>query len=250
MKKLNQTGVAHLVAILVVVVIGIVGFTGWKVYDSNQKTKKSLDNASNSGTVTSQKKTDTKSEMKKEDTTTIPTGFIAYKNNLYTLYYPSTWTLSSNDFDSGGTAIASTFELEVHNPAKKTSSNGEAYVMNASIELKADASEGSLIKGLTAEQAATKSQAANQSDKNPNFTHEVGKVTKEKIGKNTAYSFTVKNAFTSDYNNPTNGSGFLMGDAKNLKVYFFDSTQKDVVRIIIDSDVTDAIKSLETLVLR
>ncbi len=36
MKKLNQTGIAHLAAILVVVVIAVVGFAGWRVLGSKK----------------------------------------------------------------------------------------------------------------------------------------------------------------------------------------------------------------------
>ncbi len=76
MKKLNQKGVANLVAILVVVIIGIVGFTGWKVYDSNKKTTQSLENADNSDGAIVDKNTQTKLET---NSTQTKTDYLAIK---------------------------------------------------------------------------------------------------------------------------------------------------------------------------
>ncbi len=47
MKKLNQQGIAHPVVVVVVaLVLAGIGYGGYRVYDSNQKTKKSLGNTS------------------------------------------------------------------------------------------------------------------------------------------------------------------------------------------------------------
>lgn len=97
MKKLNQTGAAHLVAILIVVVLGIVGFTGWKVYDSNQKTKKSLDNASSNNAAIVEKK-----KSPPEETT------VKYesKDLGFSFSYPKDWgdaTIQAGTFISPAT---------------------------------------------------------------------------------------------------------------------------------------------------
>ncbi len=89
MKKLNQTGVAHLIAILIVIVVGIVGFTGWKVYDSQKGTKQSLDNSNKSDIVKSESK---KAEVKKDEPK-IPDGFAVYENKEFgfKFAYPKEW---------------------------------------------------------------------------------------------------------------------------------------------------------------
>jgi hypothetical protein len=69
--KENQNGfsVPHL--LLGLVVVAIIGFAGWRVYEAQKDTNKSLDNASNASEVTKQEK---KEEYK------IPEGYVVYEN--------------------------------------------------------------------------------------------------------------------------------------------------------------------------
>jgi hypothetical protein len=60
MKKLNQSGVMHHLAILAVVVIAVVGGVGWKVYKSSQHTKNNSAQ-STPATKNAKDKTETKS---------------------------------------------------------------------------------------------------------------------------------------------------------------------------------------------
>lgn len=60
MKRLNQTGAGHIVAILLVLVVGVVGFAGYKVYDAQQSksTSNSVADSSSSTTPTELKQAD------------------------------------------------------------------------------------------------------------------------------------------------------------------------------------------------
>jgi cytoskeletal protein RodZ len=68
MKKLQQSGIAGMELLLVVVLIGIIGFTGWFVYHSNQTTNQTLKdtNKATRSHVTTNRKTATTPTKKSE----------------------------------------------------------------------------------------------------------------------------------------------------------------------------------------
>ena len=89
-KRNNQSGIAHIALILIIVLIAGLGFAGWRVYTVNQENKKLKDTAS---------KTETKPASKEEaPKSTIPEGFVEYENKElgYKFVYPKTWQLIKN----------------------------------------------------------------------------------------------------------------------------------------------------------
>ncbi len=98
----NQSGIAPVVVVLLLVLVGIVGFAGWRVYDSQKKTNESLDRAaSNIETITKQK-----NESK------IPEGFVGYENKElgFKFAYPKEWgDISQKQFSKECLTSADTY---------------------------------------------------------------------------------------------------------------------------------------------
>ena len=92
MKKLNsnQSGVAHIFAIILVAVIAVVGFAGWKVYKNQAKPAPT--------TVAVAKKVQTPTPAAAEKNT-----LKTYSNSTYgfSFEYPASWTITEDLKDSG-----------------------------------------------------------------------------------------------------------------------------------------------------
>lgn len=86
----NQSGIAHLAILLLVIAAGIVGFTGWKVYDTNKKTNNSQ-TTTDSTSAASQAQTNASDKEYKEYK--IPEGFVKYENKDlgFKFAYPKEW---------------------------------------------------------------------------------------------------------------------------------------------------------------
>jgi hypothetical protein len=83
----TQAGFSLPHVLLLLLLIGIIGFTGWRVYDAQKKTSKTLDNAANS-------QNDVKAETKKPAAAmVVPEGFVEYKNQElgFQFAYPKEW---------------------------------------------------------------------------------------------------------------------------------------------------------------
>jgi type II secretory pathway pseudopilin PulG len=73
--------------LLVLVLVGIIGFAGWRVYESQKATNKSLDNAANASNVVKPGEKQAAEEYK------VPEGYTVYENkNLgFKFAYPEKW---------------------------------------------------------------------------------------------------------------------------------------------------------------
>jgi hypothetical protein len=89
MKKDNQAGFSIPHMILLLLLASIIGFTGWRVYDAQRKTSKTLDNAANSQNATKQEA--------KIPAAEIPNDYIEYKNEDigFRFIYPKEWGMVS-----------------------------------------------------------------------------------------------------------------------------------------------------------
>lgn len=95
----NQSGIAHLVALLIIVIIAVVGFAGWRVYTLDQENKK-LNKTANTQIPTPGRSDD--ESVVTLPKSTIPEGFIAYENKElgFKFAYPKTWGEVKEDSNS------------------------------------------------------------------------------------------------------------------------------------------------------
>ncbi len=88
--RTNQSGIALIAVLLLLVLAGIIGFAGWRVYDSQKSTSTSLDNSNKSdAAIIEQVDVEPKGELPKDSLT--------YTNNDlgFALKYPKDWKLTA-----------------------------------------------------------------------------------------------------------------------------------------------------------
>lgn len=225
---------------LIVVLLALVSWLVWKaVSDSND----ALDDANPQSTVPAP-------TNETETPAAVPDDWVEFDTGVYKFNYPDNEvevTFSYMDF-FGHDGPDETFKNII---AVNKGSNSEDTLFDISIQKNVDWASGiSPIDGLDLEEAAKRSHEANKSDKNPNYEVKIGELEQIKLGTNTAYSFTTNIGFVTDYNNPTDGSGTLLGGATALRAYFVGSNSGDIVRIVVDDNDQLAKEILNTLTLR
>lgn len=225
----NQSGIAHIAIILIIIIVPILGFAGWRVYSANPKIKPA---ATSTPAPSAQQNQEAKT---KKDT--LPSDFILYTNAKfsYSFGYPSSYQLL--DLTAYGTDIAQAFHLRLFNTKEKPEKvQSTDMVLDIVMDLSPSTTSGhkdaALLTDLVLKDIKTIAEAShriNKEDKNPNVAKLVGELKETKVGDNQAYYFSVSGSFSTDYVSDS-GSGFVLDVPVN--VYFVKNKNNNVFRIM------------------
>lgn len=221
-----QKGFSLLQALLLAVVLGIIGFTGWYVYDSQQKTNQNLSGADAQGTKSS---------------FSVPSDWQKIINKNYTFYMPKSYSAQPVpvEYAIEDETVASTDTMQI-----VQDKSPELGLFN--VEYSPTFTEP-LVKG-TAEEIAKKSHETNRTDTNPIYKVEVGQIYKLTTKNGQLFCFKTHKGFATDYNIPSNGSGMLFGNAQYIRACFGQTKNGNVVRFLISDDdktMENVLKSIE-----